>query len=415
MSALIYKQRFFHPNYPKTVVSNYCHNYCHIGYIATRPGAVKNENRNHGLFGKLQPGQLQAFATWQEVARVAREMSVQKKNIYRSVISFRKETAQELGLTSFAAWQQYIEQHMAAIAAQNNIKMENLCWAAAFHNEKNHPHLHVVFWDRKQQIMKNFTHPQIPNRIRKQLIKDTFAYKIKQFCAERDQFKSGITEITDSIVEDFEAYLKRLDPKSFRAFQQRFRDEDEDSLLRLPKHHLAESHQVRQLAEKLLELRGHMPKTGRLAYKLLPPETKTLLNTLVQELLQDNRYLAQMVEDVVQAKLNLAMLYDSDPEHLDKHRMKYQAEAEKRIANRILSTIRTIIQLEKEAAFGIAQANRQHALAEQLLLELLNLMEGMLMTAELDYDDKAKAMGGDRSKQAKKEWMLRHKDTGLDR
>lgn len=411
MSALIYKQRFFHPNHPKTAVSNYVH----IGYIATRPGAVRHQNMNHGLFGKLRPGELQVFTAWQEVARTAREISRQGKNMYRSVISFRKEMAQELGLTDFSAWQQYIEQHMATIAAQNNIKTENLCWAAAFHNEKDHPHLHVVFWDRQQQIMKNFTHPEVPNRIRKQLIKDTFSYKIKEFCASRDKYKSGISEITDQMVNEFEEYLKRLDPKSFQVFQRRFQDEDEDSLLRLPKHHLVEPQSVKHLAEKLFELRSQMPKTGRLAYQLLPPETKALLDMLVQDLLREKRYLAQMVEDYVQAKLDLAMLYDTDPGHIQKNRDKYQVEAEKRIVNRILATVRTMIRLEKESSFGIAQSNRQHALAEQLLLELLNLMEGMAMTAQLDYDDKAKVMGGDLSKQAKKEWMLKHKDKGMDR
>ncbi|AIQ13805.1 MobP3 family relaxase [Paenibacillus durus] len=411
MSALIYKQRFFHPNRPKTAVSNYVH----IGYIATRPGAVRHENLSHGLFGKLQPGELQAFDSWQEVARIARQISQQGKNMYRSVISFRKETALELGLTDFAAWQQYIEQHISTLAAHNQMKTENLCWAAVFHNEKDHPHLHVVFWDRKQQIMKNFTHPEIPNRIRKQLIKDTFAYKIKQFCAQRDQLKSGITEVTENIVEEFGAYLKRLDPKAFRAFQHRFEQEDEDSLLRFPKHHLMEPTSVKRLSEKLFELRRHMPKTGRLAYKLLPPETENLLDAMVQDLLQENRYLAQLVGDYVQAKLNLAMLYDSGPEHLDKHRAKYQAEAEKRIANRILSTIRSIIKLEQEASLDIRQTNRQYALAEQLLLALLNLMEGLFMHTQLDYDDKSKAMGGELSKQAKKEWLLRHKDQGLER
>ncbi|MDF2923892.1 MAG: hypothetical protein K0R57_2806 [Paenibacillaceae bacterium] len=411
MSALIYKQRFFHPNHPKTPVSNYVH----IGYIATRPGAIRHENRTHGLFGKLRPGDLQRFTSWQEVARTAREISRQGKNMYRSVISFRTETALELGLSTFSDWQAYMEQHIATLAAQNQIKTENLSWAAAYHNEREHPHLHVVFWDNKQAVMKNFTHPEIPNRIRKQLIKDTFAFKLKEFCAQRDASKASVTQVTDRIVEEFEAYLKRLNPKAFRALQQRFEQEDEDCLLRFPKHHLIEPASVKQLAERLFELRRHMPIAGRLAYQLLPPETKALVDVLVRDLLQDNRYLAQMVEDYVQAKLDMARLYTSDPEQLEKQRSKYVAEAEKRIANRILATIRTIIKLEQEADIGIRQAERRIALAEQLLLELLNRMEGLFMQAQLDYDDKAKVMGGDLSKQAKKEWLLRHKDRGLER
>ncbi|WP_141499713.1 MobP3 family relaxase [Paenibacillus luteus] len=411
LSALIYKQRFFHPNHHKTPVSNYVH----IGYIATRPGAVRHENLPHGLFGKIQPGSLQSFQSWQEVARIAREISQQGKNMYRSVISFRTETAMELGLHDFAAWQQYTEQHMATLAAQNGIRIENLCWAAAFHNEKDHPHLHVVFWDKAQAVMKNFTHPEVPNRIRKQLIKDTFAFKIKAFCEQRDLAKLGITGVTDQVIEQFETYMKSLNPKAFQSLQQRFEHEDEDSLLRLPKHHLVDKQTLEQLASRLMVLRNQMPKTGRLAYKLLPPNAKEQVDELVQHVLKDTPYLYQMTQAYVQAKLGLAKLYTSDPEQLEKQRFRYQAEAEKRIANRVLSTIRTIIKLEKDADFHLHQAKRQTAMAEQLLLELLHVMEGMAMTAQLDFDEKVKVMGGDLSKQAKKDWFLRHQDQGLGR
>ena len=69
MSILMYKQRHRHPNYRKTPKCNYAH----IGYIATRPGAVKNEGMRHGLFGKLAPGEVCEFETWQEAARLVRE------------------------------------------------------------------------------------------------------------------------------------------------------------------------------------------------------------------------------------------------------------------------------------------------------------------------------------------------------
>lgn len=100
MSILMYKQRFRNPNYRKTPKCNYAH----IGYIATRPGASKNEGMRHGLFGKLSPGELQEFETWQEVAREVRELSYKNVNIFRSIISFAPETAAELELNDHKAW-----------------------------------------------------------------------------------------------------------------------------------------------------------------------------------------------------------------------------------------------------------------------------------------------------------------------
>ena len=101
MSILIYKQCHRHPNQKKTPKCNYAH----IGYIATRPGAVKNEGMRHGLFGKLEPGEVREFATWQEAARLVRELSYRRVNMYRGIISFSPETAAELGLTDHKAWE----------------------------------------------------------------------------------------------------------------------------------------------------------------------------------------------------------------------------------------------------------------------------------------------------------------------
>ena len=141
MSILMYKQRFRNPNYRKTPKCNYAH----IGYIATRPGASKNEGMRHGLFGKLSPGSLTEFETWHEVAREVRELSFRKVNMFRGIISFAPDTAAELGLNDHKAWEEYIERHIMTLAQKNGIRMENLSWVAAHHNELSHPHLHVMF------------------------------------------------------------------------------------------------------------------------------------------------------------------------------------------------------------------------------------------------------------------------------
>ena len=50
----------------------------------------------HGLFGKLEPGQLIEFESWQEVAKEVKELSYKKVNIFRSIISFAPKTAEEV-------------------------------------------------------------------------------------------------------------------------------------------------------------------------------------------------------------------------------------------------------------------------------------------------------------------------------
>ena len=92
MSILIYKQRHRHPNKKSTPGANYAH----IRYIATRPRVLKQEGAKHGLFGKLEPGSVKEFSTWEEIARLAYTNSRKGIIMYRSVVSFAEDTAREL-------------------------------------------------------------------------------------------------------------------------------------------------------------------------------------------------------------------------------------------------------------------------------------------------------------------------------
>lgn len=213
MSILVYKQRFRHPNKKDTPGANYAH----IRYIATRPRVLKNEKMNHGLFGKLEPGVVTEFEDWKDVAKLSYANSKKGIVMYRSVVSFAEDTAKELLLKDQKSWQRYIENHIMTIAEKNGIKRENLQWAAAVHGEKSHPHIHVVFWDKSVRVKNPFTPPQIPNAIRKQMIKDTFAEKILAFAKEKDLAVQEMRRITDELVEEFEEELRCKSPGRFQA------------------------------------------------------------------------------------------------------------------------------------------------------------------------------------------------------
>ena len=226
MSILMYKQRHRHPNYRKTPKGNYAH----VGYIATRPGASKNEGMRHGLFGKLScSDEITEFETWQEVGRLVRELSYRKVTMYRSIISFSPETASELSLNAHKAWEDYVEQHILTLSRRNGIADKNLQWAAAHHNERGHPHVHVVFWDKNQRFEKAFVSPKVAEGIRIQLIKDTFLDKIQSFLEAKDKAKATLNGITDKAVAEFDEFMKGLKPEEYRRLRKRLRNiEDEE-------------------------------------------------------------------------------------------------------------------------------------------------------------------------------------------
>ena len=410
MSILMYKQRHRHPNYRKTPKCNYAH----IGYIATRPGAVKNEGMRHGLFGKLAPGEVCEFETWQEAARLVRELSYRRVHMYRSIISFTPETAAELGLADHGAWQEYIDRHILTLAKRNGIRVQDLQWVAAHHNERGHPHIHVVFWNKNQRTMVPYVSPKVADGIRIQLIKDTFADKIEEFCRRRDRQKAALTASMDELVLEFDEYMAKLRPQEYRRLREAFGRLEEEELGASPLDDVVGAMDIAPYVRRLFELKAEMPPKGRLYYKLLPEDVKAGVDAFVQELKQGIPYIRGLVDDYCASKCGLAMLYDSDPENLERHRQKAEAEADKLIANKILGVIKRLLNKDRElSSFAYTQARKEYYTG-QMICEILMMLEQAAISLDMEYDDRQKAMSTDLSKAAKKEWYLRHKDKGME-
>ena len=60
----------------------------------------------------MQPGPIQEFKDWKEIARLVYANSKKNITMYRSVVSFSEETAKELLLYDQKSWQRYIENHI---------------------------------------------------------------------------------------------------------------------------------------------------------------------------------------------------------------------------------------------------------------------------------------------------------------
>lgn len=376
---------------------------------------MHNEEMKHGLFGKLCPGDTHEFETWKEVASYVWQLSEKNINIYRSIISFNRDTANELGLITQKDWQKYIETHILTIAQINNIKVQNLGFVCAVHNEQHHPHIHIAFWDKEQQILCNFTSKEIPNKIRKQLIKDTFEGRIKEYCEQKDQGRTKIREVTDKMVVEFEKYINELYSKEYKEYKKLFETFDEDTIFANPSYARFNTGHITAFADKLFKLKEHIPKTGRLAYQFLPEDTKAEIDTFVIELLKSNSTLRQSVKLYVDSKMNMAMLYSNDKRYLNSQKKQFQKEAEKLIANRILVVIRLLLKKEMEVAKADYTEAQKHYYAEQLFIGLLDLFGRKVISNDRKFRDlNGKAMSTELSKQARKEYYLRNKDKGIE-
>ena len=405
MALLIYKQRFRAPNRKDTSKCNYAH----IRYIATRPRVQRNEGMKHGLFGKLEPGDLREFADWKEVAQLAYRNSREGITMYRSIISFAPETAADLSLDEQRDWQRYVERHILTIARENGIKAEDLAWACAAHGEKDHPHVHIVFWDKSARVRNPYTPPEVPNRIRRQLIKDTFAVQIKEYGAAKDAAVTDLRAISDALVDEFERSVRGMSKAEYEAMRVLYDREDAQSETGAAADGLLDD-----FADRLFRIKAAIPPKGRVAYKLLPPEVKAQVDDLVRLLLANNPQLKEIADEYVARRLDMLRLYTGKPETLEKAKKDYEKEAEKLIANRILGGVKMLLRIDSEMRSVAYTERRRRYYAEHILSELMFMLGQHNSRADGEYQRWAAALQGELSKEAKKELYLKYQDKGYE-
>jgi hypothetical protein len=146
--SVVYKQRYNPKANPNTPVRNASH----LVYIACRKGVVPNPECGFGLWGRMEkegkPGNIDNL---RKATEEMRELS-KKHTVYRVILSLKEETALAKGLVGREEWQRLITSNVAAIAKENDIASEDFRWCAAYHQEKGHPHTHLMFWDSSDRV-----------------------------------------------------------------------------------------------------------------------------------------------------------------------------------------------------------------------------------------------------------------------
>lgn len=104
-------------------------------YIATRPRVERLGS--HGLFGDKDGVELD---------KAMAELENYKGNVWTHIISLKREDAERLGYDNARAWRNLLRAHRNDIAAAMNIPPQDFCWYAAFHDEGDHPHVHMMAW-----------------------------------------------------------------------------------------------------------------------------------------------------------------------------------------------------------------------------------------------------------------------------
>ena len=107
----------------------------YMKYIATRPRAERLGD--HGLFGDEDGVDLE---------KAMRELDQYTGNVWTHIISLKRGDAARLGYDNAKAWMNLLRTNRNDIAAAMNIPPNHFRWYAAFHDEGDHPHVHMMAW-----------------------------------------------------------------------------------------------------------------------------------------------------------------------------------------------------------------------------------------------------------------------------
>ena len=161
----------------------------YMRYIATRPRAEKHEG--HGLFG----AELHV-----DLEKTMQELKAHEGNVWTIIYSLRREDAARLGYDNAESWRLTLLAHQNDFAEAMQIPPEHLRWYAAFHDEGEHPHIHMMLWSDDPQY--GFLRKDRLLHMQSVLTNTIYADELKEIYIQKDVAYKEVTEAARAVMHD---------------------------------------------------------------------------------------------------------------------------------------------------------------------------------------------------------------------
>ena len=148
-------------------------------YIATRPRVERVGS--HGLFGDED---------YVDLKKVTAKLQNCEKNVWAHIISLKREDAARLGYDNARTWRNLIRTHRNDIAAAMNIPPNDFRWYAAFHDEGDHPHVHMMAWSAGDA--PGYLSPVGIEKIKSKLTNDIFHQEMLHVYEQKSQSRNEL-------------------------------------------------------------------------------------------------------------------------------------------------------------------------------------------------------------------------------
>lgn len=165
----------------------------YLEYIAERP-------RSHGLFSADGAADLE---------QTMEEINAHAGPVWTFIYSLKREDAARLGYENGESWRRLLLAHQTELATAMKIPPSSFRWCAAFHDEKHHPHVHMMAWsnDPKQGYLTERGIEQM----RSQLSNDIFQDELLSLYREKDlsyqQVRDAAMEAMGRLIREMKSGL----------------------------------------------------------------------------------------------------------------------------------------------------------------------------------------------------------------
>lgn len=276
---------------------------------------------DNGLFGVINGSFSDNYST-AEMQQYVRRISTPHRNVFHSVFSFTPESAEEAGLKTLDDWESWVKYHISDIANGMNMKIENIEYLAAVHLKEGQPHVHIMWWNKSQQVLINKVEPLICDAIRIAVIKSTYREEFNALHNEEDRL---IRTLRSMITNQTESMLTELITDEY----------------------------TETIAKGLNHISDILPKSGQLVYMFMESEIKTEIDKLTHYIIDNNPQFSQLYDNILeQRRLYNEMLHstESDASNWSKYKLaKYFGTLNDDIERSMGNALLKIIKRERKA------------------------------------------------------------------
>lgn len=165
----------------------------YLEYMAQRP-------RSHGLFSAGGPADLE---------KTMEEINGHTGPVWTFVYSLKREDAHRLGYENSESWRKLLLAHQTELAQAMKISPSSFRWCAAFHDEKHHPHIHVMVWsaDTKQGYLTEKGIEKMRSQLSNEIFRDELLSLYQKKDLSYSQVRDAAMEAMGRLIREMETGL----------------------------------------------------------------------------------------------------------------------------------------------------------------------------------------------------------------